>query len=104
MKSLADEVFGEIKLAIGPITAEQEAKLNKVLEKVFYHNKKQELENIIKEYSLRYPDGDFSFMPYYSSSGESVEGTLMFDWKSQIYHIECEPIEEVIELIRSLKK
>ncbi len=105
MKSLADEVFGEIKLIIGPLTAEQEAKLNKVLEKLYsQQRKKNELEDLIREYDRLYPLGEFSFIPSYSSCGKRVYGILAFDWKCQMYHIEGDTIDEVIELIRSLKK
>lgn len=65
---------------------------------------KDELNLLVREYYKKYPDGEFSFSPMYSFDETHVEGVLCFDWKSKIYHIENEPIEDVIKLIEGLKK
>jgi hypothetical protein len=67
-------------------------------------SKKDELNKLVNEYYKKYPYGEFSFSPMYSYDETRVEGIIFFDWKCQVYHIEDDPIEEVIELIKSLKK
>jgi hypothetical protein len=63
---------------------------------------KDELNKLVREYSLKYPYGEFSFLPMYSYNGTSVSGVLCFDYKNEIYHIEFEPIDDVIKLIKGL--
>ena len=72
--------------------------------KSWHLTKKAQLEQLIKEYSSRYPCGEFSFLASYSACERYVTGVLCWDYKLEIYHIEGEPIDDVIKLIKSLKK
>ena len=72
--------------------------------KSWHFTKKAQLEQLIKEYSSRYPCGEFCFLASYSACERYVTGVLCWDWKSEIYHIEGESIDKVIELIKGLKK
>lgn len=94
-----------VPLSVAMIAIEQV--INGKLEymgKSWHLTKKAQLEKLVDEYSKKYPCGEFSFSPYYSHSGQYVEGILFWDWKSEIYHIESWPIDKVIELIKNLKK
>jgi hypothetical protein len=72
--------------------------------RTWWITKKAQLEQLIKEYSTKYPCGEFSFLASYSACERYVTGVLCWDYKSEIYHIEGEPIDDVIQLIKGLKK
>lgn len=94
-----------VPLSVAMIAIEQV--INGKLEymgKSWHMTKKAQLEKLVNEYSKKYPCGEFSFIPSYSASEQSVAGVLCWDYKLEIYHIEGEPIDDVIKLIKGLKK
>lgn len=70
----------------------------------WYITPKSLLEKLVREYSEKYPAGEFMFSPMYSADERYVSGILCWDWKKEIYHVEFAHIDEVIELIKGLTK
>jgi hypothetical protein len=65
-------------------------------------SKKDKVMDLCDKLFKKYPLGEFICDPMFSYSGESVSCVVMTDWKSNIYHFEHDPIDELISLLEKL--
>lgn len=57
----------------------------------------------LKRLNSKYPYGEFSCSPMFSLSQEKVSCVVCVNYKSEIYHIESEPVEDFLKLLKKIK-